>query len=1034
MSDFFGYDSDPDGQGISEDEDSTEEFTPRLARLAAELIFRGSAPHSYEPAKVLKAPCAVNPVTVGGSTAAFPLGKGCRTAPGSPASTAKPTKDSTTAKVILQPPVGARNSRPTSAPRSKACRAVLSSRATSASQLGKQSTSPSTGHEPPCQPRHAEATYKPPTPGRTAGGFASAEAKRRPGVEPKPHRTVSPVQQRSARSKSGGPSSPVNFGSGRTRSMRARAENALKAAMQAPYQMPAPCSMSPEGFTGATLEVCEHVPQGSTSTIYRSSSSQRSWEETISAQRERELGRASFFSARLAGAGLLSRVRGKSAELLPSGLSLGARASIRHWIRGSISGLHALLLVLDSEGMDCDVFESRLQTEHGPSSQAISAISGGFVDILGVAEHRLGTTLFRGSPLEALERYADAQSGTSVAEVNLCFRRQLASVRDPCDKLQLRIEHELLRVYAAGNQAANQTSRQDNAMLYASSSIDAVQEEWSKSADEIRSESETLPAATLEARNQAVEHCLMRMIRLKKALVKQRELFEHVDHYAILGVAPEATDAEVRRAYREACLRCHPDKPGGDTELFQKLQVAYTAVVEERRLRVTGTPTPRGCSESQARRNASEQGEAGSPDDVSDGSSYLAETKTATKIVEQAADEVGSAAQVILRSWAVFVDAGYPEDQALTVAQNLLENAEKATGSTRRLGEQAVEISGALAALAGLSGSFLLSTDDLRGAASACGVLGTRAIFAASDVARGCVCLRDSVQTLELAVLLKAPKDTVQALGEAFKQLVAAIEVAVAAVDDALQAARAAETIAASFVQDLARARQQSATAAKSKEEEPEEAKEGEFPARDWSREAQDFESDKEDAGCGNCNGAQHVSPKAAAMPSGRSSARKVAAYDRRVTNHRLLQQLQVDLSQLQGEVRGLAADACKKNRYLSNLRQILLHTLCDGARVFQNLVHKSKSTNSMSIEKAFSLSLGFVEAKAWGGPITLPRSAAAQILRVSASLDPAGLARMLQEEVWPQVLQIAWGDPNVQRRCDAVIDTLHMCEMESQS
>merc|ERR1719324_1378594 len=100
------------------------------------------------------------------------------------------------------------------------------------------------------------------------------------------------------------------------------------------------------------------------------------------------------------------------------------------------------------------------------------------------------------------------------------------------------------------------------------------------------------------------------MIRLKKALVKQRELFEHVDHYAILGVAPEATDAEVRRAYREACLRCHPDKPGGDTELFQKLQIAYTAIIEERRLQV-----PTQCGDGlQPQNSKSKPGKARSAD------------------------------------------------------------------------------------------------------------------------------------------------------------------------------------------------------------------------------------------------------------------------------------------------------------------------------------------------------------------------------------------------------------------------------------
>ena len=35
-------------------------------------------------------------------------------------------------------------------------------------------------------------------------------------------------------------------------------------------------------------------------------------------------------------------------------------------------------------------------------------------------------------------------------------------------------------------------------------------------------------------------------------------------HYETLGVALDATDAQIRQAYRRRALQCHPDRNGGD--------------------------------------------------------------------------------------------------------------------------------------------------------------------------------------------------------------------------------------------------------------------------------------------------------------------------------------------------------------------------------------------------------------------------------------------------------------------------------------
>ena len=43
----------------------------------------------------------------------------------------------------------------------------------------------------------------------------------------------------------------------------------------------------------------------------------------------------------------------------------------------------------------------------------------------------------------------------------------------------------------------------------------------------------------------------------------------------VLGVAPTADDADVRKAYLAAAKRAHPDRPGGDAEAFRLVVEAY---------------------------------------------------------------------------------------------------------------------------------------------------------------------------------------------------------------------------------------------------------------------------------------------------------------------------------------------------------------------------------------------------------------------------------------------------------------------------
>ena len=51
------------------------------------------------------------------------------------------------------------------------------------------------------------------------------------------------------------------------------------------------------------------------------------------------------------------------------------------------------------------------------------------------------------------------------------------------------------------------------------------------------------------------------------------------DLYALLGIAPTAAHADLRRAWRRLALRWHPDRAGTDsTATFQKIQAAYAVL------------------------------------------------------------------------------------------------------------------------------------------------------------------------------------------------------------------------------------------------------------------------------------------------------------------------------------------------------------------------------------------------------------------------------------------------------------------------
>lgn len=67
---------------------------------------------------------------------------------------------------------------------------------------------------------------------------------------------------------------------------------------------------------------------------------------------------------------------------------------------------------------------------------------------------------------------------------------------------------------------------------------------------------------------------------------------EKENYYDILGVNKDASEDEIKRAYRKLALKTHPDKNGGDDTMFKKINLAYETLSDTDKKRAYDNPNP----------------------------------------------------------------------------------------------------------------------------------------------------------------------------------------------------------------------------------------------------------------------------------------------------------------------------------------------------------------------------------------------------------------------------------------------------------
>jgi hypothetical protein len=256
------------------------------------------------------------------------------------------------------------------------------------------------------------------------------------------------------------------------------------------------------------------------------------------------------------------------------------RGEVLSWALGLTSGNRCLFMIdcLVAPGASSDpVHENCAKVS---SLYALCGLPGGKA-FFGSPIH---SELFLKSPgavlreaVASIRKEADVDGLLTPEEVNLGLRSlqmQAKTRNDPAACLRVQVWRELLKSHMTGAtsdvKSRSTPPHQELARILRMSVGDLERDAKHESLESLRGS----PPMWDEIRS-----LLSGMTKVLKA---DLDALESQGPYAMLGAAVDATDAEIKRVYRELCLKHHPDK-GGDTAAFQQMQQAYNQIIEDRK-------------------------------------------------------------------------------------------------------------------------------------------------------------------------------------------------------------------------------------------------------------------------------------------------------------------------------------------------------------------------------------------------------------------------------------------------------------------
>jgi hypothetical protein len=241
----------------------------------------------------------------------------------------------------------------------------------------------------------------------------------------------------------------------------------------------------------------------------------------------------------------------------------------------------------------------------------------------------------------------------------------------------------------AAKGAGDGTTHAEDAVAAAIIDSEILRRQLDKPFNSVVEEAEGLSAEELERSNILLKPYIRQLSSLKASLTTKLKDLEDSKAYMSLGVAKDASESEIKKAYHSKAIKLHPDKPGGDTAKFQQLQTDYQEILDKRRAEGLDA-----AIDSEVEQDPKTQGEAMQAREI------LEQMAQSLDAIKNAADKCSNIGQLSIQ-WQKLVDKatekGFPE--AFLELAKLMQQGKKRKGSVAKISMDAISAQNAVAEL-----------------------------------------------------------------------------------------------------------------------------------------------------------------------------------------------------------------------------------------------------------------------------------------------------------------------------------------------